>query len=66
MTASVNGEDQELPEGITLRGLVERLGANPLAVAVAVNGSVVPRAQHLEARVSQGDRVEVIRAVGGG
>lgn len=62
----MNGDEQEVPEGITLRGLVERLGANPLAVAVAVNGVVVPRAQHAETPVAPGDRVEMIRAVGGG
>lgn len=66
MTVHVNGEPREVPEALTLRGLVEWLGANPQAVAVAVNGEVVPRAEHVGRPVVEGDRVEVIRAVGGG
>ncbi|GDX79911.1 thiamine biosynthesis protein ThiS [Deltaproteobacteria bacterium] len=66
MTVRLNGEPREVPEGCTLRGLVEWLGANPQAVAVAVNGEVVPRAEHPGRAVVEGDRVEVIRAVGGG
>ena len=44
--------------------LVGVLGAQ--GVAAAVNGEVVPRAQHSAHRLAEGDRVEVIRAVGGG
>ncbi len=66
MSCFVNGERREVPDGLSLRALVEWLGANPQAVAVAVNGEVVPRAEHPGRAVIEGDRVEVIRAVGGG
>ena len=66
MKATVNGEAREVAEGTTLRALVESLGLHPGAVAVAVNGEVVPRAEHTHRTVAAGDRVEVIRAVGGG
>lgn len=62
----INGEERELPEALDLRALVVHLGWRPEAVAVAVNGEVVPRARLGERTVSAGDRVEVIRAVGGG
>lgn len=66
MKVRLNGEEREVPEGSTLLALVLSLGLHPGAVAVALNGEVVPRARHAEVRVATGDRVEVIRAVGGG
>lgn len=64
--ARVNGEEQELPDGITLRAVVERFGFHPEAVAVAVDGHVVRRAQLAERVLAGGEQVEIIRAVGGG
>lgn len=66
MRAWVNGEVHELPEALTLRALVERVGARPDAVAVARNGEVVPRGRLAAEAVAEGDRIEIIRAVGGG
>lgn len=66
MKLLVNGEARDCPDGIDVRALVETLGANPEGVAVAVNGEVVPRGRHREHPLREGDRVEVIRAVGGG
>jgi thiamine biosynthesis protein ThiS len=62
----INGEPRDMAEGITLAALIVALGARPEAVAVALNGEVVPRARLLETAVRADDRVEVIRAVGGG
>lgn len=66
MTISLNGAPHEVPAGTTLLDLVVGLGLHPGAVAVALNGEVVPRARHADTPVAPGDRVEVIRAVGGG
>ncbi|MDP2313655.1 MAG: sulfur carrier protein ThiS [Pseudomonadota bacterium] len=63
---SVNGAPREVPAGTTITALVKLLGAPPEGVAVAVNGAVIPRAEHRDHRLVEGDRVEVIRAVGGG
>ncbi|MEF8793605.1 sulfur carrier protein ThiS [Thiohalorhabdus sp.] len=62
----VNGEARELPEGRTLRELVEEMGLSPQGVAVEVNQEVVPRGSHADYRLQEGDRVEVVRAIGGG
>jgi len=45
--------------------LVESLGVK-LQVAVAVNGEVVRRADWASIELSEGDEVEIVRAVGGG
>lgn len=65
MTIRVNGSDQEAESGLDITGLLQRLGAHPEGVAVALNGEVIPKGQR-DRVLSEGDRVEVIRAVGGG
>ena len=66
MHITVNGEPRELGEGTALGELLSALNVPLEAVAVAVNLQVVPRSQLAEHALSDGDRVEVVRAVGGG
>ena len=62
----VNGTEADVPEGMTVRGLVERLGLVGGPVAVERNRAVVPRAQHASTPLSDGDRLEIVHFVGGG
>jgi sulfur carrier protein len=62
----VNGTDREIPDGTTVSGLLAELGVPPAGVAVAVNGAVVPRAEHDGTVLSDGAVVEVLTAVQGG
>jgi sulfur carrier protein len=66
MIVRVNGTPHDLAVGTTITALLALIQAPPEGVAVAVNGEVVPRAEHRERRLQAEDRVEVIRAVGGG
>ena len=66
MQIEVNGDPQEVPEGTTVRGLLETLGLGDTLVAVERIEQVVPRAQHATAELTAGDRVEVVHFVGGG
>jgi sulfur carrier protein len=66
MEVTVNGAKREVPEGLTVRGLVEHLGLVQGPVAVEVNRVIVPRARHMEARVTAGDVIEIVHFVGGG
>lgn len=66
MRLVVNGEDQEVAEGTTVRDLLVRLGLGSGLVAVERNGEVVPRAEHAATAFVDGDRVEVVHFVGGG
>jgi len=63
----VNGETMELRGVQTVKDLLAKLSlAGPSRVAVAVNLEVIPRARHAEHALREGDRVEIIHAVGGG
>ena len=66
MTVRINGEDQSLAEETTVAALLADLELPVDGVAVAINLNVVPRGQHAERVIVAGDRVEIIRAVGGG
>lgn len=66
MRLIVNGEKKDVPDGLTVRGLVEHLGLTEGPVAVEQNLSVVPRAQHTTTRLNDGDVVEIVHFVGGG
>lgn len=66
MQVTVNGAVREVPEGLTVRALVEHLGLGGGPVAVEVNRVIVPRAHHAEHPVAEGDRIEIVHFVGGG
>ncbi|MEU0840485.1 sulfur carrier protein ThiS [Streptomyces sp. NPDC005962] len=66
LTVTVNGEPRELPDGITLDGVVATFTQAPSGVAAAVNETVVPRGQWPATPLGDGDRVEVLTAVQGG
>ena len=66
MTVTVNGERREVPDGLTLRGLVEALGLADGPVAIERNREVVPRAQHAATPLAEEDVLEIVHFVGGG
>lgn len=62
----VNGAPCSVPSGQTLYGLLEQLGLDGKGMALAVNREVVPRQHWLHRRLQQRDRVDIVRAIGGG
>ena len=66
MRILLNGETREMPDGLTVRELLELLDFSEGPVAVERNRDVVPRAQHGSVRLSDGDMVEIVHFVGGG
>ena len=66
MTAIVNGEAQQIPDGLTVAALLQHLGVGGERVAVERNGAIVKRARHAEERLSDGDVLEIVSFVGGG
>jgi sulfur carrier protein len=62
----VNGTTRTVPDACTVSRLLEDLGLTTRRVAVAVNRDVVPRSTFTTHRLTAGDRVEILEAVGGG
>ncbi len=66
MRILLNGERRELAAGSTVDELLAMLELRGRRVAVEVNGAVVPRGDHAQRRLDEGDCVELIGAIGGG
>ncbi len=66
MRIVVNGEASEVRDGITLAELMVELGIDRRRIAVERNREIVPRAQHAETTLAEGDRIEIVTMVGGG
>lgn len=66
MRVSVNNREQDVPEGLTVRALMELLGVDPRRTSVALNGRVLLIAEYDTTRVSPGDAVRTIRMLAGG
>lgn len=66
MQLEVNGEAREVAEGTTVRELLALLALADQLVAVERNEEIVPRAEHASATLREGDRIEIVRFVGGG
>ncbi len=66
MTVTVNGKPMDLPDGTTVRQLIERLELGKAACAAEVNKRLVPRKEHEGRALAQGDVIELVSLVGGG
>lgn len=66
MNIVVNGAPRETDDETTVDALVRSMGGGERGVAVALNGEVVPRSAWSTTQIEEADRVEVLRAVGGG
>jgi sulfur carrier protein len=62
----INGEARQLPEPLTVAGLIEQLGYAGKRIAIERNGEIVPRGQHATTQLAAGDQLEIVVAVGGG
>lgn len=68
MSIWLNGEERDLPPGVSLAQAVESAGtpAGARGIAAAVDGEVVPRDRWEHTELADGQRVEVVQAVQGG
>jgi len=63
---TVNGDERDVAEGITVEVLLQVMNVPPSGTAVARNSSVVKRSEQRATALEPGDRIEIIRAVAGG
>jgi thiamine biosynthesis protein ThiS len=66
LSITLNGDVRDVPDPITLAGLLEHLGLDPRAVVVEHNRIIVRRPQLAETPVAAGDVIELVHFVGGG
>jgi len=66
MQLIINGECKTTPELANVAELAAWLDLPSFGSAVELNGAVVRKAEHSAALLRDGDRLEVVRLVGGG
>jgi len=63
---TINGAERRFAPPLTLRGLVGEMALEGKRIAIERNGEIVPRSRYDEVALADGDRLEVVVAVGGG
>ncbi|MBI2083530.1 MAG: sulfur carrier protein ThiS [Deltaproteobacteria bacterium] len=66
ISVQINGEEKQIESQQTVQKLLEFLRIKNQAVAVAINNEIVPNSEVITREIHEGDRIEVVRPVGGG
>lgn len=66
ITITVNGQTHSVESGSKLADLLDKLELTGKRLAVEQNGQIVPKSAHSSAPLHDGDRFEIVVAVGGG
>ena len=66
MQIHLNGEAREVAPDATVEMLVATLDLGDKRFAVEINEELVPRSTFAEHGLEEGDRVEIVTAIGGG
>lgn len=66
MNIICNGEQKSISPQTSLQDLAQSLGLNPQGTVAELNGKIVEHGSFAEHTLQDGDRVELIRFVGGG
>lgn len=64
-TLIINGETVQT-DAATLTALIDEMGLTGKRYAVEYDGSLVPKSQHTDFQLTEGMRLEIVQAVGGG
>jgi sulfur carrier protein len=66
ISVNINGETRQLPDSLTIAALLDEMGLTGKRVALERNGDIVPRSTFSNQQLADGDRIEIVVAVGGG
>jgi sulfur carrier protein len=66
MELYLNGEARQFESALSISKLTQQLGLEHQRVAIEVNRCIIPKSLHATHMLAEGDRVEVIQAIGGG
>jgi len=66
ITVSINGVTRQFLQPVSVAALIEEMGLAGKRIALERNGEIVPRSTFATQQLADGDRLEVVVAVGGG
>jgi len=66
MRVYINGKADEMPDNMAVSELIQRIGLEQKHIAVEINQEIISRSSYAAHIISEGDRVEIVKAIGGG
>jgi len=66
MNIFLNGNELQLDTGTTLKQLIEKEGMAGKRLAAEVNREIITKSEHVNLVLNDGDKVEIVHAIGGG
>ena len=66
ISLSINGVSRQFTPNLNVADLIAELGYTGKRIALERNGEIVPRSTYTDVRLADGDRLELVVAVGGG
>lgn len=66
MIVVLNGKEIETAKGVSVNDLLSDKGIKPKTVVVELNGDIIPGQDFATTKLEDGDKLEVLRFVGGG
>jgi len=66
ISVSINGAARDFPQAVSVAGLIKDMGLGGKRIALERNGEIVPRSRFEQQMLADGDKLEIVVAVGGG
>lgn len=66
MRITLNGDPREVPDDLSVAGLLDHLGLDARGIVVEHNREILRRPRYAEVRLRDGDELELVHFVGGG
>lgn len=66
MNILLNGEPRQLSDNYSVLDLLHELRLAEKRLAIELNGEIVPRSAYEETALKDGDKIEIVHAIGGG
>jgi sulfur carrier protein len=66
ISVSINGAARDFPQAVSVAELIQDMGLGEKRIALERNGEIVPRSRFAQQMLADGDKLEIVVAVGGG
>ena len=66
ISITLNGESKQVDDSSTVEALLKTLDLDEIRLAVEINLEIIPRSSYGSHRLNDLDKVEIVRAIGGG
>ena len=66
ISISINGKSEQFDKPVSITELIEHMQIGNKRIAIERNGEIIPRGQFNTQMLADGDKLEIVVAVGGG